>query len=781
MRLSELHTGQSALIVKVLGHGAFRKRVIEMGFVRGHEITAEAAAPLNDPVKYKIMGYEVSLRRAEAQMIEVVPLNPAEGGTTNASNETAQEGANFEGRARTINVALIGNPNCGKTSLFNIASGAQEHVGNYSGVTVGAKTGTFEHKGYHFNLIDLPGTYSLSAYSPEERYVRTYLRENNPDVILNVVDASNLERNLYLTTELIDMDHPMVIALNMYDELRHSGAKLDYTALGEMIGVPIVPTVSRTGEGIDNLFDTIIKVYERTEDSVRHIHVPLGPELERALRVLVDAIKADPKVGRHYSPRYIAIKLLEGEQEAERIINELPPENAKALLEIRDKQLTKLQETNTGGEDAAGMIAAEKYGFIAGALAETLTPGEKQRTSTTHIIDTVVTSRLFGFPFFLLVMLFIFWVTFALGAYPQDWIQDGVDALASLVNKYMPAGPLKDLIANGVIGGVGGVIVFLPNILILFFFISFMEDSGYMARAAFIMDRLMHKIGLHGKSFIPLVMGFGCNVPAVMAARAIESRSSRAITVLITPFMSCTARLPVYVLLIGTFFEPQAAWVFLGMYVLGVAIAVVTARALRKFFFKKDETPFVMELPPYRIPTMKTSMRHMWWKGKQYLQKMGGIILLASVIVWALDYFPLRNNEDSSVDSYLESIGKAVNPVLEPLGFPWRGTVAAVAGVPAKEIVVSTLGVLYTGSDEATDASLSKRLTSPSQITGKPDYTAPVALSFMVFILLYCPCLATIVAIIRETNWRYGVFTVAYNTVVAWVCAFLVYHIALMV
>lgn len=796
MRLSDLKTGESAVIVKILGHGAFRKRVMEMGFVKGRKITALLAAPLRDPVKYRIMNYEVSLRRTEASLIEVMPINtehgdkrPNDASHTHsgfASDHTMEdEGVldehnhgEFVGRRHTINIALIGNPNCGKTSLFNIASGAKEHVGNYSGVTVDSKSGTFKHNGYTFNIVDLPGTYSLSAYSPEERYVRTYLKDNNPDVIVNVVDASNLERNLYLTTELIDMDHSMVIALNMYDELRRSGAVLDFEALGNMIGVPVVPTVSRTGEGVDKLFDTIIQVYEGKNPVVRHVHVKLSQDLEKALSEIKDALKQDKTINQQFCARYLGIKLLERDAEIEELVKE--SKKADELLDLRDRQLEYLERHNPG-EDISSMIADDKYGFISGALAETMKQPQEQVVSTTHILDAFVTSRLFGFPLFLCVMAFIFWFTFFVGAYPADWIQDGIDWLAALVKEKMAPGPLKDLLANGVIGGVGGVIVFLPNIMILFFFISFMEDSGYMARAAFIMDKLMHKIGLHGKSFIPLVMGFGCNVPAVMACRAIESRSSKIITVLITPFMSCSARLPVYVLLIGTFFTAHAALVFLGMYLLGAVVAMVTARLLRRFFFKVDETPFVMELPPYRVPTMKTSLRHMWWKGKQYLQKMGGIILVASVIVWALDYFPLGNSDNPDQDSYLETVGKAVQPVMEPLGCSWQGTVAIVAGVPAKEIVVSTLGVLYTGSDEATDQALSTRLTAPNPVTGVPDFTAASALAFMIFILLYCPCLATVVAIVKETgHWGYGLFTIFYNTAVAWVLAFAAYRIALL-
>lgn len=800
MRLSDLKTGESAVLVKILGHGAFRKRVMEMGFVKGRVIKCVLAAPLKDPVKYSLMGYEVSLRRSEARMVEVMPLEESDKNISDTPNvrlleETSQEQREkFESHRRVINIALIGNPNCGKTSLFNIASGAQEHVGNYSGVTVDAKTGVFKHNGYVFNIIDLPGTYSLSAYSPEERYVRKYLRENNPDVIVNVVDGSNLERNLYLTTELIDMDYPMVIALNMFDEMRNSGVVFDYEAFGKMIGVPVVPTVSRSGEGIGELFDTIISVYERRNPIVRHVHVRLSQDLENALTDIKDAIKADKTVSQHYSPRYLAIKLLEGDKEAEEALQKTAV--GDSVLEMRDRKIGELERQHPD-EDISSMIAGEKYGFIAGALAETMQKNETAKVDTTHIIDALVTNRLFGFPIFMLIMFFIFWVTFFIGSYPQEWIELGVEWLAGIVNEHMAEGPLKDMLANGVIGGVGGVIVFLPNILILFFFISFMEDSGYMARAAFIMDRIMHKIGLHGKSFIPLVMGFGCNVPAVMAARAIESRSSRAITVLITPFMSCSARLPIYVLLIGTFFEAHAALVFLGMYVLGVAVAAVTARMLRRLFFKKDETPFVMELPPYRVPTMKTSLRHMWGKGKEYLNKMGGIILLASIIVWALNYFPLRdepaggqadaatlmadNEIDPEHDSYLEMIGKTVNPVLAPLGFSWRATVAAIAGVPAKEIVVSTLGVLYTGSDEATEKALSARISSPVDGVSAPDFNRANALSFMIFILLYCPCVATIVAIVKETrSIGYGLFTIVYNTAAAWLLAFGAYRLMLL-
>lgn len=791
VRLSELKTGEECVVVKILGHGAFRKRVIEMGFVRGRIVKVLLDAPLKDPVKYELLGYAVSLRRAEADMIEVVKIDDVMDSQPDTPRTDTHHAYSHhieaDRESRIINVALIGNPNCGKTSLYNDISGAKEHVGNYGGVTVDIKSTTFNFKGYTIKLTDLPGTYSLAAYSPEELYVRKFLREKTPDVILNIVDATNLERNLYLTTELIDMDRSMVIALNMYDEFRESGSTLDYKMLGEMIGVPMVPVVARTGEGVERLFDTVIKVYEGRHDEVRHIHVKLGHDTEQAVRVLIDMIKADAKVGRHFSPRYLAIKFLEGDREVDSILRD--SHSYDDMLNTRNKLRADLERLTE--EDISSTIAADKYGFIAGALAETMVRGERVGKGSTSIIDAIVTNKLFGFPIFLAIMFFIFWATFFVGQYPMEWIEWGVDGLSGLVRDYMPDGILKDLVADGIIGGVGGVIVFLPNILILYFCISFMEDSGYMARAAFIMDRIMHRLGLHGKSFIPLIMGFGCNVPAIIATRAIEIRSSRLITILINPFMSCSARLPLYVLLIGTFFYGYAAWVFMALYLLGIFMAVVTARLLRRFIFHKDETPFVMELPPYRMPTFKASVRHTWGKGVQYLKKMGGIILFASIIVWALNYFPrhdsdVRHDEDTSTidlsrDSYLEAAGKAVNPVMKPLGFEWRASVAALAGVPAKEIVVSTLGVLYTGDEAFTDASLGERLEAP-RANGKPDFTPAVALSFMVFILLYCPCMATVTAVVRETgHWRWGAFSVLYNTAVAWIVAFVVYRLALFV
>lgn len=730
MRLSEVPTGQEVVIVKVLGYGAFCKRIIEMGFVRGKKVKVLLNAPLKDPVKYKILDYEVSLRRSEAALIEVVTTEEAE---NILPAETAdvivdedirmQEAAVRSGKV--INIALVGNPNCGKTSLFNIASGAHEHVGNYSGVTVDAKQGHFDYKGYRFNIYDLPGTYSLSAYTPEELYVRRHIIDKQPDVIVNVVVASNLERNLFLTTELIDMDLRTVIALNMYDELEASGDRFDYEMLGKMIGIPMVPTISRTGWGVDSLFDTIIRVYEREDPVVRHIHINHGQVVEEGITVVKDAIKKEAQSIYYLSPRYLAIKMLERDKETEHLLSKEP--EYEKWIELRNTEDKRIEETL--GENIETVIANEKYGFISGALRETLVPGKRDEFKTTRLIDSLVTHKFYGFPIFLFLMWVMFEATFVLGAYPMEWIESGVGWLGSLIEKFMEPGPLKDLLVDGVIGGVGSVIVFLPNILILYLFISFMEDSGYMARAAFIMDKIMHKVGLHGKSFIPLIMGFGCNVPAIMATRTIESRSSRIITILINPFMSCSARLPVYVLIIGTFFSAYASFVFLGLYILGILAAVVTARLLRRFYFKKDETPFVMELPPYRIPTMKATMRHMWDKAEQYLRKMGGIILVAAVVVWFLSYYPRPQLDpvtgetetvaEQQKNSYLGKLGQFVEPVMEPLGFNWKVDIALLSGVAAKEIVVSTMGVLYTGDSDLTedDASLRERLMAANPET----------------------------------------------------------------
>lgn len=817
MRLSELHTGEKGVIVKVMGRGAFRKRIIEMGFIRGKEVDVIQNAPLKDPIHYRVMGYDVSLRRNDAAMIEVVSSAEFAKAQISQQNETRsadsytlpstedlQAIAIHQGK--TINVALVGNPNCGKTSLFNFASGAHEHVGNYSGVTVDAKEGTFQQDGYTFRIVDLPGTYSLSAYTPEELYVRKHLSEEQPDVVINVVDASNLERNLYLTCQLIDMDIRSVIALNMYDELERSGNKFDHKSLSQMIGTPIVPTISRTGFGIEQLFKRVIKVYEEEDPVIRHIHINYGEVLEKGIKNVRNAIKQNGNVAKSLSKRYLSIKLLEGDPEIEKFIQTLP--GSDTILEERDRNVVQIEELLL--EDSETAFTNARYGFISGALRETYEQNKIKEATSTQIIDLFVTHKVLGFPIFILFMWIMFEATFRLGAYPMEWIEDLVGWIGNFVRGTMSEGPLKDLLVDGIIGGVGGVIVFLPNILILYLFISFMEDSGYMARAAFIMDKIMHKMGLHGKSFIPLVMGFGCNVPAIMASRTIESRNSRMITMLINPLMSCSARLPVYVLLAGAFFPNNASFILLSLYVCGILLAVIMARLFKRFLFNEEDVPFVMELPPYRMPTGKSIMIHMWEKAKQYLHKMGGVILVASIIIWFLGYFPRHSETGDAFDqqiaevenaeldskektetiaelerlknmehqknSYIGTIGQTIQPVLSPLGFDWKMSVSLLTGMAAKEVVVSTLSVLYTGEEEDAQA-LSERIKQDLDEEGNPVFTPLIALSLMLFVLIYFPCIATISAIVNESgSWKWGIFVIVYTCVLAWIVSFVVYQ-----
>ena len=804
MRLSELKTGERGVIVKVLGHGGFRKRIVEMGFIRGKMVTVLLNAPLQDPVKYKIMGYEISLRHSEAAMIEVVSADEARRleedearklGLAGVSETAAGDEARLTDeqlheaavkKSRTINVALVGNPNCGKTSLFNFASGAHERVGNYSGVTVDAKEGHAEFDGYQFNLVDLPGTYSLSAYSPEELYVRKQIIESTPDVIINVIDASNIERNLYLTTQLVDMNIKIVGALNMFDEFEQRGDKLDYDKLGELFGFPMIPTVFKTGRGVDELFRTVIDIYEGRpvpgKSGVRHVHLNHGKYIEQAIDAVKAEIQKNEQIRYKYSTRFLSIKLLEKDAKVEDIAKSLP--NGGDIIAARDKAADYIMRETK--EDSETAIMNAKYGIIHGALHEAgCEEGTKTDTyQTTHIIDSVITNRYVGFPLFFLFLYIMFEVTFTLGQYPMDWIEAGVAALGDLTKSTLPDGPLKAMLADGVIAGVGSVIVFLPQILILYAFISFMEDSGYMARAAFIMDKLMHKMGLHGKSFIPLIMGFGCNVPAVMATRTIESRRSRLVTILVLPLMSCSARLPIYIMITGTFFAAKyQSLVMLSLYAIGIILAVLMSRLFSSRILKGDDTPFVMELPPYRFPTAKAMARHTWEKGRQYLKKMGGIILVASVIVWALGYFPHDDSlgqQAQQEQSYIGRIGKAIEPAFRAQGFDWKLDVSLIAGVGAKEIVASTMGVLYADDETvADDTSDSPEKYDVLRQKMQADGITPLtAFSYLLFVLIYFPCIATIAAIKGETgSWRWAAFAAVYTTVLAWLVSAAVYQV----
>ena len=793
MKLSELKTGERGVIVKVNGHGGFRKRIIEMGFVRGSRVKVILNAPLRDPIEYEIIGYKISLRREEAAKIEVISETEAKEMLSERESlpaiETDEEWIEremntlVEERRKTIKVALVGNPNCGKTSLFNMASGSHEHVGNYSGVTVDAKEGWFEQGGYHFRLVDLPGTYSLSAYSPEELYVRKNLIEEVPDVVVNVVDSSNLQRNLYLTTQLIDMNLRVVMALNMYDELQAKGDKLDLKQLGWLLGMPVVPTVSRTGQGIEDLFDTVIQIYEKSDPNLaRHIHINHGVELERSINRIKDLISHTEDIRSTYSTRYLAIKYLENDKEIEGVVESLS--NRDAIIAARYEENARIRGLLGSGAESA-MVDA-KYAFVQGALAETYVPSSKKRKwhTITDRIDAVVTNRWLAFPIFFFLLYVVFDTTFVAGEYPMRWIEWVVEQFGAFVASTMTDGWLKDLVVDGIIGGVGSVLVFLPNILLLYLFISLLEDSGYMARAAFIMDRLMHKIGLHGKSFIPMVMGFGCNVPAIMATRTIESRKSRLITMLIIPLMSCAGRMPVYVLIAGAFFPRHAGLVLLGLYALGILLAILAAKVM-SVFFKDDDLPFVMELPPYRIPTAKSIFRHTWEKGRQYLQKMSGIILICSMAIWFLGYFPNHDAygsvKEQQEHSFIGYVGKAMEPVLEPLGFDWRMGVGIVAGVGAKELVVSTLGVMYADEGEVAAGGPSEEAVAETRLQKAlvRSVTPAAALAYMVFILLYFPCIATFVAIKNEGGgWKWAIITAVYTIVLAWVAAFITFRLA---
>ncbi|MDR3268055.1 MAG: ferrous iron transport protein B [Tannerella sp.] len=821
MKLSELETGETGVIVKVMGRGAFRRRITEMGFIRGKEVRVIQNAPLKDPIQYRIMGYDLSLRRKDAALVEVVgPTQTAEAHTghppvsqkdfTCPQDELRSMAID---KGKTINVAFIGNPNSGKTSLFNFVSGAHEHVGNYSGVTVDAKKAEVKRHGYTFRIVDLPGTYSLSSCTAEERYVRDHLENEHPDVVINVVDASNLERNLYLTCQLIDMDAPTVIALNMYDCLERHGDAFDYHSLAKMIGIPIVPTNGRTSEGLDELFTRVIRVYEETDPVLRHIHINYGETLENAIRNVRDALRADGHIEDSQSKRYLAIKLLERDGATEQYAGQMPTH--ETILKERDKNVQQLEDMLLTDSETA--FADARYGFISGALRETYEPNKIREISRTQIIDTFVTHRVLGFPIFLLFMWIMFEATFRLGQYPMNWIEALVGFAGEFIQNNLAEGPLKDLLADGIIRGVGGVIVFLPNILILYAFISLMEDSGYMARAAFIMDKLMHKMGLHGKSFISLIMGFGCNVPAILASRTIESRNSRMLTMLVNPLMSCSARLPVYLLLAGAFFPGQAGLILFALYATGILLAVVMARLFKRVFFKKEDVPFVMELPPYRMPTARSITIHMWDKAYQYLRKMGGVILVASIIIWFLGYFPRPKEQnrryeqqkatieqsllspqektvqiaeltrlwrmESQQNSYIGRLGQVVQPVLHPLGFDWKISISLLTGMAAKEVVVSTLSVLYTGEspDESGDTQLLARLKQSRDADGNPVFTPLVALSLMFFVLIYFPCIATVTAIVKESrSWKWGAFVIVYTCVLAWLVSFAVYQTGLL-
>ena len=814
--LSDLKPGEKGLIIKVLGHGAFRKRVTEMGFVKGKIVTVVKNAPLMDPVEYELMGYNISLRKSEARMVIVIPIQEDITIPVNHFNGTTDEEHRFKtlvDKGKFIHVALVGNPNCGKTTLFNHASGSHERVGNYGGVTVESKTASLSKHGYRFDIVDLPGTYSITEYTPEELYVRNHIVEKMPDIVVNIIDASNLERNLYLTTQLIDMNIKVVIALNMFDELEKQDVHFDYEAFGKMIGIPVVPTVASKGKGINELFQKIIDVYEDNDPGVRHIHIHYGEMIETGIKEIQEHVRKNSVITDQFSSRYIAIKLIEKDSATLELLRPMP--NFSDIEKTVQKVVKQLEEEFA--EPTETIITDAKYGFIDGALRETMKKKKKTHGKVRHL-DDILTHRFWGFPIFMFFIFLMFQATFVLGSYPMNWIESGVSLLSEWFRNVMPETAFRDLLVDGIIGGVGGVIIFLPNILILFFFISLMEDSGYMARTAFIMDKLMHLIGLHGKSFIPLIMGFGCNVPAIMATRTLENKSDRLLTMMIIPFMSCSARLPVYILLISAFFPSHQGLILFSIYLIGVLLSIIVAFFMKKVAFSKKEVPFVMELPPYRIPTLKNTGLHMWFKARQYLKKMGTVILVASVIIWALGYFPKNINFSQNYDqmiaqvsqdsllyetsksekikvieiqkeserqekSYIGQIGHLMEPVIAPLGFDWKMGVSIFTGLAAKEIVVSTMGVLYHADLEADENStslikgLQTQVHQSGELKGQKVFTPLVAFGFILFILIYFPCIAVITAVRKESNRKWALILTTYTTVLAWIVSFLVYQI----
>ncbi|MBU1052332.1 MAG: ferrous iron transport protein B [Proteobacteria bacterium] len=716
---------------------------------------------------------------------------------------------------KNITIALAGNPNSGKTTIFNNITGSRQKIGNWPGVTVEKKEGLISKFGYDLKIVDLPGTYSLTPFSIEEIVARDFVLEESPDVVIDIIDSSNLERSLYLATQLREIDGKVLFVLNMADVVRSHGTKIDAQKLSSLLDVPVVFTVGNKNEGIDDLLKEAIKLAESNPVKKEKRNVKYSKDIENAIVRIQELIEDKAKDNLHYNTRWTSIKLLEDDKIVkERFVQKTGNAGADIINEVQTLRKNLL---NLYDEDPEIVMTDERYGFISGIIKEVQTISPKIRVDISRNIDLVLTNKFIGFPIFIFFIWAMFQLTFSLGAYPMDWLDKGIALLSLGFESVLPESIFKDLLINGIIAGVGSVIVFLPNILILFFCIALFEDTGYMARAAFLMDKIMHLIGLHGKSFIPMLMGFGCNVPAIMATRTLESEKDRILTILITPFMSCSAKLPVYIVLAGTFFAAKAGNVIFSLYLFGIVLSIVSGRLFRSTILKGVDAPFVMELPPYRVPMLKSLMIHMWDRSKMFLKKMGKIILIGSIIVWFLSSFPKNinysidytstinkinasfkekiasaNEEDKTLlneqmlaeiadirkklnlekteKSYMGKIGKGVSPVFEPLGIDWRGSVSLLTGVFAKEIVVSTLGVLYSAEGSDDKNALSNALRSSGM-------TPLSALSMMVFVLLYLPCLATITMIKKETgSFKWTFFSITYSTVIAWVSAFCVYQ-----
>ena len=823
MRIAEMHIGQKGCIVKVKGHGSARKRAVDAGFYKG--VCIEILSMGDGTFSIDVEGTTQTLPFAEASMIEVLTTEEAvyNSGKNDISVEELKELAHK--RRHHIEIALIGQPMSGKNSLYNTAMGYSEGTSVPTGEI---QYGTRHFQDYELQLSNLPDTYSLTSRTSDTWTVRKHLVEDAPDIVINVVDATDLERSMQVTAQLLDMNMRVIIALNKYDAMEAAGSRLNYRELSHLLGTPVVPTVSLNSKGIEHLLHLAINIYEGADfldddgevnpevmrelqewhrnivhtdehtehladftrdhtlnarykkHAYRHIHIYHGNELEQSIETLRTEVWKSETTRYRYSTRFVAIGLLEGDAEIEQFVrSEIP--NSNAIFALCDKE--RRRYSRLMGEKVPEAIRTAKKSFIQGALKETYTPAiseEPANQRLTQRLDHIVTHKVWGVVIFLISLFVMFEATFVLGEYPMQGIEWLVEQTGLLIERLLPEGPIKDMVVDGIIGGVGGVIVFLPNILILYFFISLMEDSGYMSRAAFIMDKAMHKMGLHGKSFITLIMGFGCNVPAVLATRMIESRKSRLITMLVTPLMSCSARLPVYIIFVAAFFPHHSGIVLMSLYLIGIILAVLVARLLSRTVMRGDETPYVMELTPYRRPAWKVIFKHTWDKGYEYLKKMGGVILIASIAVWFLGYYPRSEQYDTPAKqqehSYIGYIGKAIEPAIAPLGFDWKMGIGLVSGVGAKELIVSTLGVLYANQEvdnSESEAQIAAALKSVS--------TPPAALAYMIFVLIYFPCLATLIAIKKETkSWGWAIFTALYTTMLAWVTAFAVYQIGML-
>lgn len=818
-----MQAGQKGCIVKVKGHGSARKRAVDAGFYKG--VCIEILDSDTTHMNIDVEGMQRKLTLPEASMIEVLTTEEAAHELQVKELSTGELKDLAHRHRHKIEIALVGQPLSGKNSLFTtLTQGHATPLPNANDILMGER----DFQDYHLHITNLPDTYSLTSRTADTWTVRRHLVGDNPDIVISVIDATDLERSMQITAQLLDMNLRVIVALNKFDAMQAQGSKLDYQTLSRLLGTPIVPTVSLNNEGLEHLLHLAINIYEGADfldddgevnkevmrelqewhrnivhsdddtehladftrdhtldtrykkHAYRHIHIYHGGELEQSIETLRNEVWKSEHTRYRFSTRYVAIALLEGDADIEQFVRDNLP-NSKAVFALRDKE--RRRYSRLMGESVPKAIRTAKRSFIQGALKETYIPAQssaKANANLTERLDRLVTHKVWGVLIFLTSLFVMFEATFVLGEYPMQGIEWLVEKIGTGLEQLMPNGPIKDMVIDGIIGGVGGVIVFLPNILILYFFISLMEDSGYMSRAAFIMDKAMHKMGLHGKSFITLIMGFGCNVPAVLATRMIESRKSRLITMLVTPLMSCSARLPVYIIFVAAFFPHHSGIVLMGLYLTGIILAVLVARLLSRTVMRGDETPYVMELTPYRRPAWKVIFKHTWDKGYEYLKKMGGVILVASIVVWFLGYYPRSEQYATPAEqqehSYIGRIGKAIEPAIEPLGFDWKMGIGLVSGVGAKELIVSTLGVLYANQEvdsaesEAQIAAALKTVTTPA-----------AALAYMLFVLIYFPCLATLIAIKKETRgWGWAIFTAVYTTALAWIVAFAVFQIGKM-